>query len=60
LEEALFKYAETVACDAKIDHILAMLEPQQLGAGAPDRMVLLVNVLVDVAYARVDARVSYE
>ena len=45
LEEALLKFAETVACDAEIDQVLATLEPHQLGAGTPDGTVLLVNVL---------------
>jgi len=45
LEEALLRFAETVACDAEIDQALATLEPHQLGAGTPDGTVLLVNVL---------------
>ena len=41
----MLKFAETVACDAEIDQVLATLEPHQLGVGTLDGTVLLVNIL---------------
>ena len=45
LEEALVKFAESVAIDAAITDVLKKLEPMQLGAGTPDGTVLAVGVL---------------
>ena len=45
LEEALLKFAESVACTAAAKQIEKAMEPRQLGAGTADGALLVLGVL---------------